>query len=1179
MKSKWKKIISGFLAVMFVVSLAFSSGNIVVNAEEDNGTKDLQEQIEEKREEIKRSYFSDTDLSTYGIETFAAEKTVHMERVRDIRYNGFITRYFTVNGNAAWCLEPAKFAPVTGDYRARVIDNTSDLAKVMYYSTDAPGEKALCDWYGSKGFWQHADVWSGAAVASHDDRFVYSHMVLSWVYSNYDYDAAFFGTDLYGQSWFNEVKQDFLAKVDAVLALPDPPKSFTAYVLDTGSTQVIGGWDYTPTGYARLRKSSADPTLTDGNDCYSLKSAKYGVYSDAACKKLVKELTTGEDGTSNTVDLSPGKYYVKEINAPKGYLKDEEVHEVTVKDSQTAEVRVEDEPGNDPAVIEISKIDQESGELITQGAASLAGTQFTVTHYGKLYTKDEIESGAADQDATANGIAKRSWVIQTKVTKTGKYRAILNASNKVSGDEFYYTDGNPNPTLPLGTLVVEETKAPEGYLLDGSYLTAVGSTEKITGKYISQITKMGELVKLQGGNQYAMSDRVIRGGVKIQKRDLETGDTKAQGSAALKGTEFSIISLNENPVLVDGKQYRKNEMVKKIVSGADGTAATGNEELPYGHYRIEETKAPNGYLTDGAKAVEFSITENGKVVDLTGKKQSVSNQIIRGGVKIQKRDLETGDTKAQGNATLKDTEFAIISLNENPVLVAGKLYQKNEVVKKIQTGLDGTAATSADLLPYGHYRIKEAKAPEGYLTEGAESVDFSITKDGKVVDLTDKSHSIYNQIKRGDLEGVKIGDGTHKRLAGVPFKITSKTTGESHVVVTDENGQFSTASDWVSHKQNTNAGKSSEDGIWFGVSEPDDSKGALPYDTYEIEELSCNSNRGMKLIPAFEVVVRKDKVKIHLGTLTDDYEKPITIHTTAAEQETGEKTIVAGKKVTIVDTVTLDGLKKGRKYQLKGWQMLKEASTELLVDGKRVESDHVFTADSEEMKVEVSYTFDASKLGGQNLVTFEELYDLGNPEDPVKVAEHKDIDDEGQTVLITERKISIHTTATDPNGMKEIEAGKDLTIVDTVTLDGLEPGVKYKLSGWQMVKADNAKLIIDGKEVTGEYEFLAESEKMEVRIEFTFDGSTLGGKQLVTFEELYDLSNPEEPEKVAEHKDIEDEGQTVTIKEIPETPEEPETPDMPRTGDRAFWYLFLGLFGSIAAIGSIVMYRKKRVKQ
>ena len=149
-------------------------------------------------------------------------------------------------------------------------------------------------------------------------------------------------------------------------------------------------------------------------------------------------------------------------------------------------------------------------------------------------------------------------------------------------------------------------------------------------------------------------------------------------------------------------------------------------------------------------------------------------------------------------------------------------------------------------------------------------------------------------------------------LRNVPFRITSKTTGESHIIVTDANGQFSTFSEWVSHKQNTNAGKSSEDGIWFGTSTPDDSKGALLYDTYTIEELRCDSNKGMTLIPAFDVVVSRNKTVIDLGTLTDDYELEISIHTTATDKATGEKMIVAGKDVTIIDTVTLDGLEKAQ---------------------------------------------------------------------------------------------------------------------------------------------------------------------------------------------------------------------------------------------------------------------------
>ena len=828
----------------------------------------------------------------------------------------------------------------------------------------------------------------------------------------------------------------------------------------TGEGQDIGQfWAELNVGNAKVKKTTANESVTNGNAMYSIAGATFGIFSDQNCSNQIGTLTTNENGDTNEVEVTAGTVYIKELSAPKGYKLDTTVRSLKVEAGKTVTLNVSDVPKVTETLVDLFKIDMETGKATAQGNAALAGAEFTWHYYDGLYTKDNLPEKAT-----------RTWVTKTVAEKSSDgsihYVTKLSDAYKVSGDAFYTQ--NEKSVLPLGTLAVEETKAPDGYLLDGAYMQAGDSTEQIKGMYLTQITEDGELAVLSGSNQYSVSDQVIRGGVKIQKRDLETKDAKAQGSAILK-----------------------------------------------------------------------------------------------------------------------DAVFAIISLNENPILVEGKLYKRNETVKMIQTGIDGIATTSTDLLPYGKYKLEETKAPEGYLTDGAKAIEFSITENGKIVDLTDESHSIYNPIKRGDLEGVKIGASTHKRLANVPFKITSKTTGESHIVVTDKNGQFSTASDWASYKKNTNAGKSSEDGIWFGTSEPDDSKGALLYDTYEIEELSCESNKGMKLIPAFEVVVSRNKVTIDLGTLTDEYEKEITIHTTATDKKTGEKVIVAGKKVTIVDTVTLDSLEEGRKYQLKGWQMLKEENAELLIDGKRVESDYTFVADSEKMKVEISYTFDASELDGQNLVTFEELYDLKNPEEPVKVVEHKDIDDEGQTVLIMERKISIHTTATDKNGKKEIEAGKDLTIVDTVTLDGLEIGTKYKLSGWQMVKAENAKLLIDGKEVTNDYEFTADKENMEVQIEFTFDGSTLGGKQLVTFEELYDMTNPEEPKKVTEHKDINDEGQTVTIKEVPETPT-PETPgtttktsNPPKTGDTANAALWIAILVLSAAgiTGVRIWNKKKQVKR
>ena len=761
-------------------------------------------------------------------------------------------------------------------------------------------------------------------------------------------------------------------------------------------------------GNGKIQKSSSNTGITESNDCYSITGATYGVYADKSCKEQLATLTTDNSGSTETVELKAATYYVKETKAPKGFQLDKNVYTLTVKAGETATLKVSDTPKVTDTLIELFKIDMETSKADPQGNASLEGAEFVWKYYDGYYTKDNLPAEPT-----------RTWTTKTKAEK-GSDNAIhyitrLADSYKVSGDSFYTQNGTV--CLPLGTITVEEKSAPNGYLLEGAYMQATGSSEQIKGLYVAQITEDGELAVLSGSNQYSVSDKVIRGGVKIQKRDFETKDTKAQGGATLKDTAFAIISLNDNAVLVDGKLYKKNETVKTIHTGIDGIAATDTDTLPFGKYRLEETSAPEGYLTDGAKAVEFAITENGKIVD-----------------------------------------------------------------------------------------------------------------------LTDEEHSIYNQIKRGDIEGVKIAAGTHKRLANVPFRITSKTTGESHVIVTDANGQFSTSADWVSHTQNTNEGKTSEDGIWFGTSAPE-----------------------------------------------------ITIHTTAADKATGEKSIVAGKSVTIVDTVTLDGLKKGTKYQLKGWQMVKSENAQLLVDGKPVENDYTFTTKDSKMKIEMAFTFNASELAGKELVTFEELYDVTNPDEPIKIAEHKDIEDDGQTVTITERIITMHTTASDKaTGEKTINADKKVTIVDTVTLDGLETGTQYQLKGWQMIKSENAQLLIDGKPVENDFTFTATDSKMEVQIEFTFNASELAGKELVTFEELYDVTNPDKPIKVAEHKDIDDEGQTVTVKEQPETlvtPEESDTPETPsragsspKTGDNTPLAALLAMLG-ISSAGLIFAAYKRFYKK
>ena len=325
------------------------------------------------------------------------------------------------------------------------------------------------------------------------------------------------------------------------------------------------------------------------------------------------------------------------------------------------------------------------------------------------------------------------------------------------------------------------------------------------------------------------------------------------------------------------------------------------------------------------------------------------------------------------------------------MIVDGETYENGEVVLTLVTDEKGLDSTAKDALPYGHYRVDETKAPEGYLNEGRISLEFDITEDGKIVELTETGSSIENQVIRGDLELVKVSDGDLSRLAGVPFTITSKTTGESHTIVTDKNGYASTSAEWNKHTSNTNRGETAEDGIWFGTSEPDDSKGALIYDTYTIEEQRCEANEGRNLL-TFDVEVYRDSVTIDLGTLTND---KVEIATTALDKESGSHMAKPDDKVTIVDTVEYEGLKKGVEYRVVGTLMNKETGEPFEIDGKPITAETTFTAKKSTGSVEVEFTFDATGLGGTTVVCFEELW-----QDDLKMAVHADIRGSGPVHLL-----------------------------------------------------------------------------------------------------------------------------------------------------------------------------------
>ncbi len=401
----------------------------------------------------------------------------------------------------------------------------------------------------------------------------------------------------------------------------------------SGEGQELGQfWAKLNVGNAKLQKVSSNTGITDGNANYSLAGATYGVFADKECQKQLATLTTDENGNTDVVEVTAGTVYIKELSAPVGYKVDKTVYSLKVVAGKTVTLKVSDIPKVTDTLIELFKIDMETQKDNPQGTASLAGAEFEWKYYDGFYAKDNLPSEPT-----------RTWTTRTVEEKDMQgnvhYITKLADAYKVSGDAFYMQNGKA--VLPLGTLTVEEVKSPTGYLLEGAYMQANGSEEQIKGVYLTQITEDGDLAVLTGANQFSVSDKVIRGGVKIQKRDLETGDIKPQGSATLKDTAFDIISLNENAVLVEGKLHKKNEVVKTIHTDISGVAMTSDNLLPYGKYKIFEQKSPEGYLTDGAKEIEFEITENGKIVDLTDKDHSIYNQIKRGDIEGVKIDAGT----------------------------------------------------------------------------------------------------------------------------------------------------------------------------------------------------------------------------------------------------------------------------------------------------------------------------------------------------------------------------------------------------------------------------------------------------------------------------------------------------------------------------------------------------------
>jgi hypothetical protein len=942
------------------------------------------------------------------------------------------------------CVQPHKASPVWEGNTSKtvtvdkVVTDDTDTGKwnamrnIVYYSPTYPGFKKNIA--GIQQFY-YGDEAKDFGVA---------HLALSWVYAGRpDSLPTWQGTtaSACGDVWTRaKALANALYDTNAAFdeSVPDSFKIFVCYM--DGVQDMIVGYMEAP-GHLNMKKVSSRTSITDGNSCYSLAGGQYTVYDKTGA--AVGTLTLDAAGNSNTIDLPEGTYTVRESVAPPGYALDGNTYTVNLISDQTTSFTAADEPITDLIDLMLTKNPVGYPHDHGEGDATLAGAVYEFKFYGGQY------STAAQ--AESSGMLRATWNLVTDEHGRIGGRNPVTAPGYASSA--YYRDRDNAICYPLGTYVIREVDAPEGYLVNDA-------------KLVCHVTEDGtDNLHVKTYNESIKGDDTIkRGGVKLAKIDNDLDEAYAQGDATLQGAEFTIYNHSINSVMVGGKEIAKGEPALVITTNADGIAASGDHALPYGSYLVKETKPSKGYLLNTEWSRAFRIREDGVIVDLTEDK--VREAVIRGGVQIIKRDKEPKKSEALGGAHLDGIVMTIKNVSGRDVVVRKDLGNKTDkvdwkkleskksmfdsgAIKRVSTGKDVgkitvhwneakhayTAETLADDLPYGTYTIRESKTNESYQRTDKSEHMFTIREDGVIVAYDDNKNEVAltfdDYVYRSDVQGTKIADSTSERFSYVPFKIISVTNGETHVVVTDESGFFSTkdrraAGDLdededadTARKQNpfddlleakdikTADLKARKDdilhGVWFGTSEfgnkaaMNSGFGALPFDSYILEEMPCEHNEGYTLQRFYFTVDQKSQTGfVDLETITDDVPEIGTTAFVGGQKED----VLPSKRITLNDRIWYKGLTRGEKYTAKGVLMDKETGKPVLdPSGKEITAEKEFVAILGTGFTNVTFTFDASGLYGKETVVFERVYDSRGH----VAAKHEDINDEGQTVTWKER--------------------------------------------------------------------------------------------------------------------------------------------------------------------------------
>lgn len=833
-----------------------------------------------------------------------------------------------------------------------------------------------------------------------------------------------------------------------------------------------------------------------------------------------------------------------------------------------------------------------------------------------------IEETTSDDIDTAKAMATKSYAgnaSELKGVKFNLYKVSGNGTSYGNGTlvgTFIHngTSVVPDPTSIEGLGVTVGTGSNAAYFTNLPYgwycLVEDAATANARG-FSTAAPAYLECTSSHTSLNFQMSD--VRSGLKLKKKLANTPINKLC-NYSLDGAEYKAYTTTGNGVeTTDAANYLCTFRTDTAGNGyVIDTNKSRNLELAdqsNGNYYklvgvplntwvcIKETKNSTGCELD-TKVYYLYYTEDNMQQTVTST-EPLKNDPLR--ITITKKDSTSGSNA--GATSLAGAEFTI-KYYDVPVTGAGAVTSYAQVKGKAatrtwvyRTDENGELHTvepdkylvkdaSSELfyddgyavIPLGAITIEETKAPEGYTLAGSfykKSLggEVASNEDGVIFVAVKDAHSLSNyfgenaiikeeKVLRADLKFKKIALDTNEPLSGIAFKITSKTTGESHVVVTDENGMIDTSK--IKHSENTNAADTDSKtigGTWFygnkdGNGTVDDTLGALPFDTYEITEIATDTNTEYRLITPITVDLTKeadytDGYQLYdLGTVTNIPEP--YIGTRALGVKTQDNIIPANEKVDVEDITSYYYLEAGKTFTVKG--IIMDPATKkpyVQPDGTYSMGHKTFTVSAADdsgytcADVNIPFVIDTTGLDGKDVVVAEYVYE-GEDNTDLTVNEDGSIDETGvykthtgklvkhDDLTAKTQTLSIPKIGTTALGVETethyLHASGIQKFKDIVNYENVLPGKTYDLLAVVMDKSNGKPLLdVDGKKVTATASYTPTEKNGSAEVIFTCDTSKVNfrDKAIVLYEDLYYNKI-----HLTAHADITDEGQTLYFPDV-----------------------------------------------